>query len=168
MKNLLVPIDFSDVSDRLVATAEKQATAFGAKVWLLHCISEYPALSAMGEIPVFLPSSSLALPGRYPDEYRQLAKLTSNLRDNGIDAELLFVSGLPTEQILSAADDHQADLIIMGSHGHGMLYEVVVGTVTEAVLHRTEHPTLVVPSVAIKEPKPAHTYLREAPLATPY
>ena len=133
MKNLLVPIDFSDVSDRLVATAEKQATAFGAKVWLLHCISEYPALSAMGEIPVFLPSSGLALPGRYPDEYRQLAKLTSNLRDNGIDAELLFV-----------------------------------GTVTEAVLHRTEHPTLVVPSVAIKEPKPAHTYLREAPLATPY
>ncbi len=155
MKNLLVPVDFSDVTNRVVASAEQMARAFGAKVWLMHCVGEYPAFAAMGEIPAFIPTPDAALPGTYPDQYRKLAELTSSLRDQGIDAELLFVGGMAVEQILAVAEEHQIDLIIMGSHGHGAWYELLVGTVTEGVLHRIGRPLLVVPSDTRRDKKAA-------------
>ena len=167
MKNLLVPVDFSDVTDRVVASAEQMARAFGAKVWLMHCVGEYPAFAAMGEIPVFIPTPDTALPGTYPDQYRKLAALTSSLRDKGVDAELLFVSGTAVEEILAVADEHQIDLVVMGSHGHGALYGLLVGTVTEGVLHQAGCPMLIVPSVkkaAVAKPMKR----REVPTATPY
>lgn len=146
MKNLLVPVDFSDVTDRVVASAEQMARAFGTKVWLMHCVGEYPAFAAMGEIPAFLPTPETALPETYPDQYRKLAELTSSLRGRGVDAESLFVGGMAVEQILEVAEQHQIDLVVMGSHGHGAWYELLVGTVTEGVLHRIGRPVLVVPS----------------------
>jgi nucleotide-binding universal stress UspA family protein len=147
VKNVLVPVDFSDVTDRVIAAAEQMARAFGAKVWLMHCVGEYPAFAAMGEIPAFMPTPENALPGTYPDQYRKLAALTSSLRDKGIDAELLFVSGTAVEEILSVVNEHQIDLLVMGSHGHGALYGLLVGTVTEGVLHQAGCPMLIIPSV---------------------
>ena len=171
MKNLLVPVDFSDVTDRVVASAEQMARAFGAKVWLMHCVGEYPAFAAMGEIPAFLPTPETALPETYPDQYRKLAELTSGLRGRGVDVESLFVGGMAVEQIQSVADQHQIDLIIMGSHGHGAWYELLVGTVTEGVLHRIGRPVLVVPSDTRRDKKasdlkPATKW--EQPAVTPY
>ena len=166
MKNLLVPVDFSDVTERVVATAEQMARAFGAKVWLMHCVGEYPAFAAMGEIPAFLPTPDAALPATYPDQYRKLSELTSSLRGKGIDAESLFVGGMAIEEILSIADEHQIDLIIMGSHGHGAWYELLVGTVTEGVLHRAGRPMMIVPcdkKGAVAKP----VERREVPAATP-
>ena len=166
MKNLLVPVDFSDVTDRVITTAEQMARAFGAKVWLMHCMGEYPAFAAMGEIPPFIPTPDTALPGTYPDQYRQLAALTSTLRDKGINAELLFVGGTAVGEILAIADKYQIDLVVMGSHGHGALYGLLVGTVTEGVLHQAACPLLIVPSVKKEEvAKPMER--REVLAATP-
>ena len=171
MKNLLVPVDFSDVTERVIATAEQMARAFGAKVLLMHCIGEYPALTGMGEIPVFMPVPDVALPGSFPEQYRKLADLTSSLRDKGIDAELLFVGGSAINEIITVADRHQIDMIIMGSHGHGAWFELLVGSVTDGVLRRVDRPALIVPSVARKEQSvvatpPAAQW--QEPAATPY
>lgn len=171
MKNLLVPVDFSDVTERVLATAEQMARALGAKVLLMHCVGEYPAFAAMGEIPAFIPTPVTALPGTYPDQYRKLAELTSSLRDKGIDAELLFLGGSAVDEIITVADRHQIDLIIMGSHGHGAWYELLVGSVTDGVLRRVDRPTLIVPSEARKEQRVAATPPAaqwQEPAATPY
>jgi len=146
VKRLLVPVDFSDVTKLVLESAEKLARVFGSKVLLMHCVSENPALAAMGEIAAMMPTPEAALPGTYPDQYRNLAELTKSLRNQGIDAELIFVSGVIVERIKSAANEHHVDLIIMGSHGHGALYELLVGTVTEGVLHHVRRPVLIVPS----------------------
>lgn len=171
MKTLLVPVDFSDVTERVLAAAEQMARALGARVLLMHCVGEYPAFAAMGEIPAFIPTSDTALPETYPDQYRKLAALTSSLRKKGIDAELLFLGGSAIEKILTVADEHQIDLIIMGSHGHGAWYELLVGSVTEGVLRRVGRPALIVPSEARKE-KPAAAAPPasqwQEPSATPY
>ena len=171
VKNLLVPVDFSDVTDRVITAAEQMARAFGAKVLLMHCVGEYPAFAAMGEIPVFMPVPDVALPGSYPEQYRKLADLTSSLRDKGIDAELLFLGGSAVDEIIAVADRHQIDMIIMGSHGHGAWYELLVGSVTDGVLRRVDHPTLIVPSEARKEQRVAATPPAsqwQEPAATPY
>jgi nucleotide-binding universal stress UspA family protein len=166
VKNLLVPVDFSDVTDRVITAAEQVARAFGSKVWLMHCVGEYPAFAAMGEIPAFLPVPNAALPESYPDQYRKLSELTASLSGKGIEAGSLFVGGMAIEEILSVADEHQIDMIVMGSHGHGAWYELLVGTVTEGVLHRAGRPVLIVPSEK-KSAAAKSSERREVPAATP-
>lgn len=146
MKNILVPVDFSDATAQVVATAEKLARAFGAKVWLLHCVAEEEPAGVIGEIPGFISRSNLPLREMHAEEFRQLSDLGTSLRDRGVDTEEVLVSGSAIDRIRGAADQHDADLIVVGSHGHGALYELLVGTVTRAVLQRIGRPTLIVPT----------------------
>jgi len=168
MKNFLAPVDFSDLTDRVVAKATEMARACGAKVWLLHCVTQYPTVAAMGEVPMVLPVEESALPERFPVKHRQLTQLTKSLQNQGIDAEMLFVSGAVTTEILAAVDQHGIDLIIMGSHGHGALYDLVVGSVAKSVLYYTTTPTLIVPSEARKQKSATADVQWEEPMATPY
>ena len=48
--------------------------------------------------------------------------------------------------ILEEAERLEAEVIIMGSHGHGALYDLIVGSVTEGVLRKAKCPVLVLPS----------------------
>jgi nucleotide-binding universal stress UspA family protein len=60
------------------------------------------------------------------------------------EVQTLVRHGDPAEQILSAASDHHANLIVMGAHGHGMLREVLLGSVAEEVLAKMDRPVLTV------------------------
>jgi len=171
MKNILVAIDFSDVTESVLGAAEELARAFGANVVLMHCVTESTDITLMGEVVGLLPTALEALPGAYPDDYRRLADMTSGLRDKGIDAELLFVSGLPIDTILTTIEDRKIDLVIMGSHGHGALYELLVGTVTEGVLHRVSCPAMIIPShrhIVSKVGDVTSNVWNEIPAATPF
>jgi len=174
MKNLLVPIDFSDVTERVVEAADEIARAFDAKLWLMHCASDYPIYAAMGEASLVLPIPDGEPSERFPEQYRQLSDVVMSERNKGVDAEMLFVVGSPIEEILSAADDRQVDLIVIGSHGHGAFYELVVGSTTSSVLHRTNRRSLVVPTemrkakIVVPGEKTTAQPQWEEPLATPY
>jgi len=50
------------------------------------------------------------------------------------------------EQILNQADALNAHLIVMGTHGHGEMYNLLVGSATKGVLKHTTRPVLLVPS----------------------
>jgi nucleotide-binding universal stress UspA family protein len=52
------------------------------------------------------------------------------------------------DKILSEAEQHQASLIVMGSHGHGAFYELLVGSVTHGVMKGAHCPIVVVPSAS--------------------
>ena len=168
MKNMLVAVDYSDVTDRVVTQAKQLARACGAKIWLLHCVHEEPVYATMGEVPIVLPSSDEDLSQRFKDEHQKLSAIATTLRANGVEAEALFEWGVPTSEILLQAKRHNIDLIVMGSHGHGALYDLVFGSVTKAVLNETTIPLLIVPSDARKEPRPGVADKWEEPMATPY
>lgn len=155
MRNLLLPVDFSDATERVIFTAEQLARAFSAKLWLLHCVGDDPTVGVIGEIPTYVPVPDTPLPVRFPEEDRKLADLTASLIKRGVDAEGLLVGGSVIDSILAAADKHQVDLIVIGSHGHGALYELLVGTVTKAVLQNSGKPTLIVPCLV----GPSHQYV---------
>jgi nucleotide-binding universal stress UspA family protein len=53
--------------------------------------------------------------------------------------------GHPTEEILKAADTENCDLIVMGSHGKGLLRTTLLGSVSRSVLERSKKPVLIVP-----------------------
>ena len=166
MKNLLVAVDFSDVTDRVVATAEQMARVFGAKIWLTHVVAEVSPMVSLGEVPFQWPAVATESSERFPEEQRRMQTLLFGLKDKGLNAESLLIRGSAVIEILAMAEQYQIDMIVMGSHGHGAWYELVVGTVSEGVLHRAPCPTLIVPSAKLQKKKVERHW--EEPVATPY
>ncbi len=165
MKNILVAVDFSDVSERVVAKAGEMARVTGAKLWVLHAVTDTSFISGAGEVPIPWTIADEDLPKHFPGEDGRLKEMVASLQDKGIEAQALFVSGPAVDRVLALAEDTDADMIVLGSHGHTALYKLLVGTITEGVLRKTHRPVLVVPSETKKareEQQPA------VPMATPY
>jgi nucleotide-binding universal stress UspA family protein len=72
----------------------------------------------------------------------------------GRDAAAFTIQGPAVEMILREARNQNAGLIIMGSHGHGALYELLIGSVTQGVMKDAHCPVVVVPSKAGKKSPP--------------
>ncbi|MDH4268455.1 MAG: universal stress protein [Deltaproteobacteria bacterium] len=60
-------------------------------------------------------------------------------------ASIQVVEGDPAEEILQKADDLKADVVIMGTHGKGLLAHTFLGSVAEKVLHRIKIPVFIIP-----------------------
>jgi nucleotide-binding universal stress UspA family protein len=162
MKRLLVPVDFSPAMDGVLALARQLAEAFAAELHLLHVreIAAMPVFPAAttGYLGIGMPelgiSGGLALDRsgffapELPNE-KQVNRLDT-LRDNLTSAGLRAVAhereGAVVEEVLKAAREIAADLIIMGTHGHGSVYNLLVGSVTEGILKAGERPVLLVPT----------------------
>ncbi|MDQ3624474.1 MAG: universal stress protein [Verrucomicrobiota bacterium] len=144
MKTILVPIDFSDVTSRLIAAAEKLGLAFGSQLVLIH-VSE-PELDYVGLGPG-AEGVGISVPRDFKAEQAKLDRWKGTLTSAGLETHALRVEGPAVEKILDEASRINADLIVVGSHGHGALYELLVGSVTSGILKRARCPVLVVPAI---------------------
>lgn len=142
MKTILVPIDFSDVTGKVVEIAATLAGAFGSRVILVHVVELEPQF--VGYDPGPMSVVGVAVPGRVHNERRRLEALKSKF--GTADLLTLVVEGSLPDEILNLAREHAATLIIMGSHGHGALYQLLCGSVATAVLKDAPCPVLIVPS----------------------
>jgi nucleotide-binding universal stress UspA family protein len=159
MNSVLVPIDFSAATPRVLELAGQVAKSFGAEIHLVH-VKELSAAvppSAFGYgaagMPDLMPMSSLpiaeALPQPVAPNEQDRARLTEwqkQISQIGLQVTLHEPVGDVIEEILGTADAIKADLIIMGRHGHGAMYNLLVGSVTEGVLKRGNCPVLLVPA----------------------
>ena len=143
MKDILVPIDFSDVTDRVVERAAGLAKALAARLWLLHVAMPDPDFVGYDVGP---PSARQSRATELRDEHRALQAIAERLRADGIEATSLLVQGPTVETILAEAGKVSADLIAVGSHGHGALHRALVGSVSEGLLRHADRPLLIVPA----------------------
>jgi nucleotide-binding universal stress UspA family protein len=139
---LLVPLDLSSATARVLATATAVARDTGASVWLLHVAEPDPAF-------VGYEAGSAAVRDQvaheYREEHRQLHEHARELREAGIDATPLLVRGPTADTILERAAHLEADLIVMATHGRGAVFDILVGSISHAVLRRSTIPVLMVP-----------------------
>ena len=143
MKKILVCVDLSDSTGKIVEKAEEIARALSAKMWLVHVSDPEPEFVGLEVGPQTVRDSfSKTLHG----EHRQVQEIADRLRAAGLEATALLVQGATVETILKEATKLEPDMIVMGSHGRGAMYQLVVGSVSEGVLRRSEFPTLVVPT----------------------
>lgn len=77
---------------------------------------------------------------------RHLEKIAKKLKNTSIVTETVQVVGAPIPLILEQAEAFGADYIVMGSHGHRALYDLLVGSTTHGVLLRATCPVLIVPA----------------------
>jgi len=144
MKTLLVPLDFSDVTKDILNATRTIADAFNSKVHFIHAIDPGPSYEVYGFSPAEIPSSPMLERIRSTSEER----LLSVAKECGLPAERIStecITSLPVQGILSTAREQKADLIIIGSHGHGFLASILLGSVAQGVIRHAEFPTLVIP-----------------------
>ena len=143
MKTILVPVDFSPVTDAVIAQAALLAEAFTAALWLLHVAPPEPDFVGYETGP---PNVREQVAHDMRDTHRRLQEHATHLRARGINATALQVQGPTTETVLREAARLQADVIVLGSHGHGLVHRALLGSVSEGILHRATCPLLILPA----------------------
>jgi nucleotide-binding universal stress UspA family protein len=154
MKKLLVPLDFSVVTAKVMATAEELAKVTDATISLLHVVEPLETFMPVGaSMDVIAAAPPPAVMDEPTAQQARLDDLVDGLRARGFRAESLAIIGLPSEDIADQAELQDVDAIVLGSHGHGGLFHLFSGSVVNGVLHRASVPVIVVPAAKEKKVK---------------
>jgi nucleotide-binding universal stress UspA family protein len=140
IKNILVPIDFTETSNRALDAAVEFALKFEAKVTVLHAY----------EIPVFgFPDGALIATADITARITTAAQesLTAAIearKSKGAQLEGMLRNGVAWEEIVNVADEIHADLIVIGTHGRRGLARALLGSVAENVIRTAKTPVLTI------------------------
>ncbi len=146
MKTLLAAVDLSDASETVLALTGQLASQLGARVILLHVIEPVATYVPVGvAMDVIETAPPRIIEEDTKAQLAQVKRLGQSLIHAGIEVDPQVVVGLSADEIISRAEAGGADLILLGSHGHGALYHLFAGSVVTGVLKRSAIPVLVVP-----------------------
>lgn len=140
---ILVCVDLSESSEIIVDKIEELAKSLSAKVWLLHNAEPPPDHVEFTVDPV---AARESLAKKFHVEHRQIQEYADRLRNAGVETTALLVHGVTVKVILQEASDVGADMIVVGSHGKGAMYQVLLGSVSKGVVHKSSLPVLVIPT----------------------
>jgi universal stress protein A len=137
LKRILVPTDFSETSAAALRYGVDLARQFRAHLSLLH-VPEHPGEAAEAEYPIgiFETMQNAA--------YDRLRSLLSDVEAHQLAPEYAMRLGAPADEIVRFANDHQVDLIVMGTRGREGLARVILGSVAERVVRHSPCPVLTV------------------------
>jgi universal stress protein A len=145
LRKILVPTDFSETGNRAVAYGAKLAEANDAKLFLLTVIGDLPATDEeMIMMRVSVDSIKADNQKKIAAAKQKLQKLISPAKRERVRAQFLVRDGKPFAEIIRAAKELAVDLIVMSSHGHGRLAEILLGSTTDRVVQKAPCSVLVV------------------------
>jgi nucleotide-binding universal stress UspA family protein len=141
--NIIAAVDFSPVTGAVLDALEQFATSIAARVWLIHVVAPDPAFVGYEAGPDSV-RSQVAVEHR--QHHQELQTLADRLRTSGVETTALLLQGPTVETIIAEAARLPASLIVLGSHGHGRIYDVLVGSVSEGIVRASPVPVLLVPA----------------------
>jgi nucleotide-binding universal stress UspA family protein len=152
IKKVLIALDYNPTAQKVAEVGFSMAKSMNAEVILLHVITDPVFYSTAGYSPImgfngYVDMSPLQLDsvdGLKHASLQYLDKSKQHLGDKTI--KTMVKEGDFAEAILKAAKDLNVDIIIMGSHSRRWLEEVLMGSVTEKVLHHTSIPLFIIPT----------------------
>ena len=142
MQTILACVDFSDVEERVVYAAVSLAKVFGGELHVLHVGDPDPAFVGYEAGPQSVRDTVAAT---LREQHRRVEAIAAQAAQSGIIAHPHTLRGAYAETILLEAGRLRAEVIVIGSHGHGRLHSLLVGSVAEGVLRGAKVPVLVVP-----------------------
>jgi nucleotide-binding universal stress UspA family protein len=140
--SLLVSIDFSFVTEAQLDIVEKLASP-DREIHLLHVTEPDPSFVGLAAGPEEVQEQ---VARELERRHGELEALADRLREKGLAVDALLVPGPTIQTILEQAEKLEADIIVMGSHGRGKLFDLVVGSVSAGVIRKSPVPVLVVPA----------------------
>ncbi len=135
-ERILVALDHSAVSDRVISATKDLAGTSTAKVWVLH-LREREVIGRLGLVPTESDSeATAAVEGAVKDLADAGMDVSAEVRDT--------VFGHAAREIVEDAKLHDVNVIVMGSRGRSDLAGLVLGSTAHKVIHLADRPVLVV------------------------
>ena len=134
--------DFSESSTRVLDAALERLDSGGDELFLVHVAAPDP------EFVGYRPGPQAARDAHATDlksEREALEALAEKARERWFTTTPRLIEGPTTETLIAEAQSQGADLIVVGSHGHSMMHDLLLGSVSEGLLRRAPIPLLVVP-----------------------
>ena len=126
--------------------ATSLAKAYGANLELLHVIEPEPSYTAYG----FTPDEFPAMNAFHEEAQRRatvkLEEFLTEVQKEVPAANSHMTEGSPLHALLARVTESQADFVVIGSHGHGVIASLLLGSVAEGMVRKASVPTLVVPA----------------------
>ncbi|MEM8955520.1 MAG: universal stress protein [Verrucomicrobiota bacterium] len=142
MKNIAVGVDFSNATDAVLERATELARITGAKVHLVHIFAPEPAFVGYA---VYTYPGVDARAEELSTEKEKLRNLVDQLEHEGIDTMAYMKEEQTVKGLIDFAEHREADLLVIGTHGHNVVERILLGSVAEGVVRKTSLPVLVVP-----------------------
>lgn len=139
---LLVAVDFSESTEKVLETAFRFAQRLQASVYLVHVADPEPDFVGYEAGPDEVRDQ---LAERYHAEHRALQDRAASFRDKGILTKGILAQGPTVKTLLKMADKVNSGLIVTGSHGRGMVTEILLGSVSSGLIKHAHCPVMVVP-----------------------
>ena len=149
MKTLLTALDFSPISQKVVDGAAELAAAMNSRLVLLNVVEPVAAYVPVGAAMDVITTPIPMEPADLNLVKERLEHFAAPLRAKGLNVETMAVVSLPVDEILNQATSTQATMIVLGSHGHGAVYQLFSGSVVTSVLHKSRVPVTVIPVHAL-------------------
>lgn len=151
IEHMLVPVDFSEHADHILAYATALAGKLQTRITLLHVV-ETPVLAGGAHMGMAydLVSYTEQLEA---EAWQRIDAYAQRVRTAGLECLTVVNHAVPFQQIVDHASAAQVDLIVMGTHGHTGLQRFLLGSVAERVVRLAPCPVLVIhPQQAATEP----------------
>ena len=139
MKKVLVPTDFSESARHALTYGVSFAREYGAELVLLHVVENITVGYASDLFPVPMAEVFQEISGYARAE---LAKLAAEARQRELPVTELVVQGKPSAEIIRYAGENGVDMIVLGTHGKGMLDQALFGSTAERVIRKAPCPVL--------------------------
>ncbi|NWF87397.1 universal stress protein [Candidatus Bathyarchaeota archaeon] len=152
-EKILVPLDGSEHSLKALEVATQIAKKFNGKITLIHVYSVTPGPILMPEPTTLTPSG---FPVMAPAEISKVVDATrkagnrilddgeQKVKAEGIQVEKMLIEGHTVQEIVRTAKEGKFDLIVIGARGVSHIRELLLGSVTDGVIHHASSPVLVV------------------------
>ena len=152
MKKVLIALDYDPTAQKIAEAGFLLAKSLNAEVILLHVIRDFifyttsefsPIMGYNGYVDLS-PTVLDSVEGLKNTSLQYLDKTRQHLGDNTI--QTLVKEGDFAETILETAKELHSDIIVIGSHSQKWLENIVMGSVTEKVLHHSSIPLFIIPT----------------------
>lgn len=143
MKCIIAAVDFSEASDDVVTLATQLATGLSAELAVVHIAAPNPDFVGYEAGPQTVRDDRAH---ELRDEHKQLQQMVQELERQGLTARPVLAQGPTVEKLVDEVHRMDAQLIVVGSHGHGALHRALLGSVSEGLIRHAPCPVVVIPA----------------------
>ena len=150
MKQILIALDYEPSAQTIAETGMELAKAMKAEVTLLHVVTNTAYYSSLDYSPIMGFSGFGG--ANIQETFIEIKKLSEDFLDKSKEhlgdgsINTIVKEGESADEILNTAKEIHADIIVMGSHSRSGLDKILMGSVTEKVLHNTTIPLFIIPT----------------------
>lgn len=142
LKNIMVAVDFNDSIGELMLYAEALAEKFDSKIWVLHVAEPEPDFVGYEPGPQYIRDIKAE---EYREEHHSLQEVCKNFISEDIESEALLIQGSTVETVMDEANKLNIDLLIVGTHKHSFLHNLLKESVSMELIKKAEIPMLTIP-----------------------